>query len=577
MQRRILHLPPLNIRAMQLLAALVVFILSCGIAIGIAQPAAAAPTCGANQASYTVVAGDTLYNIAKRYGTTANQLQAQNGGSTTIKVGVTKLCVPAPATVPTTASLAATPLVTTSDCPAGTVIYTAVSGDTLFGISRKTGVSVDELRRQNGGRDDIQANLSTFCVPGSQPVTSAVVATSSPTTAAPQPPSGGSAPQFTCNVLRFVDGVWVYTWCDGAGFLALIRAVEAKGIKHHFRPPYANPQKGQAYYMSTSDGENGGEIIHVSFTGPNRGQTFPTPPQQPSTQSETSEMKVMLASVLAAAEPDFMSFVDVTGSAAEIYVVHRLIPAMQRQLEIMINESGLVVSATRNPLYYDEFLRYIRNGESVRHALELIDPDVLDLFNLGEEFEMAVVLTPVRRDRVQFWWASHFNQQVGGFNDWQPVGVKTLELWRQGLNDDEIDAALKEWFQAQYFNKFPPEDYTIESNAGPAAMPVDTICGPNYTSCDMGAFGLNNTTSCGIVGAASCSVGTTPKPGGSDCKGVSSCGSVKTPPVCGKAGDIASCKFPGGTTPSNFCNFADGTAACNPFGKPADSTVLSTS
>ena len=90
--------------------------------------------------SYKVVAGDTLGSIATKFGVSVARIQAANamGTSTVIRVGQT-LKIPTAAT--------SSPAVTTS--PA-IKTYTVKSGDTLWGIASKLGVSATALAQING-------------------------------------------------------------------------------------------------------------------------------------------------------------------------------------------------------------------------------------------------------------------------------------------------------------------------------------------------------------------------------------------------------------------------------------------
>jgi LysM repeat protein len=90
--------------------------------------------------SYKVVSGDTLGSIATKFGVTVARIQAANalGTSTVIKIGqVLK--------IPTSAT--SSPAVTTSPV---VKTYTVKSGDTLWGIASKLGVSATALAELNG-------------------------------------------------------------------------------------------------------------------------------------------------------------------------------------------------------------------------------------------------------------------------------------------------------------------------------------------------------------------------------------------------------------------------------------------
>ena len=80
--------------------------------------------------TYTVVVGDTLFNIANRFNTTVDTLVRLNSlTSTVLRVGQ-QLLIPG------------TP-------PVQNITYTVVRGDTLFGIASRFNTTVDEIMRLN--------------------------------------------------------------------------------------------------------------------------------------------------------------------------------------------------------------------------------------------------------------------------------------------------------------------------------------------------------------------------------------------------------------------------------------------
>lgn len=100
--------------------------------------------------TYTVVKGDTLYAIARKFGVTVAELKSLNGLKTdALKIGQT-LRVPgqAPATPPPPP---VKPPVQppASNTPAPSFKYKVVKGDTLYGISRRFGVTVYFLKKLN--------------------------------------------------------------------------------------------------------------------------------------------------------------------------------------------------------------------------------------------------------------------------------------------------------------------------------------------------------------------------------------------------------------------------------------------
>ncbi len=91
---------------------------------------------------HTVKRGETLYSIALDYGVSMDALMKLNNISDPKKLWVgTKLKIPQKLSVERTTSAGNT---------SGATQYTVVKGDTLFGIARKYGITVAELRTANG-------------------------------------------------------------------------------------------------------------------------------------------------------------------------------------------------------------------------------------------------------------------------------------------------------------------------------------------------------------------------------------------------------------------------------------------
>ncbi|WP_010098702.1 C40 family peptidase [Ornithinibacillus scapharcae] len=92
-----------------------------------------------NQSTYTVSAGDSLWSIANRFGTSVHALKTSNNlSSDTLSVGQ-KLSIPASETVQVDTKVPSTE----------NIQYQVVAGDSLWGISQKYGVSVDAIRSSN--------------------------------------------------------------------------------------------------------------------------------------------------------------------------------------------------------------------------------------------------------------------------------------------------------------------------------------------------------------------------------------------------------------------------------------------
>ncbi|MEH7237701.1 LysM peptidoglycan-binding domain-containing protein, partial [Bacillus sp. JJ1562] len=98
--------------------------------------------------TYKVSAGDTLYSIAKRYGTTVDALkQANHLSSDVLQIGQS-LIIPS--------SFTATPNQAT---------YQVVSGDTLYNIATRNGTTVDAIKLENNLSSDFLQIGQTLKIP----------------------------------------------------------------------------------------------------------------------------------------------------------------------------------------------------------------------------------------------------------------------------------------------------------------------------------------------------------------------------------------------------------------------------
>jgi len=127
------------------------------------QPAAGTTTAKTNavnkishqadhQAVHVVKKGDSLYTIARRYGTTVDQLKQLNRlKSNNLKIGQ-QLAVTAPAGG--VDAVATAPAGNSRKSYANREVHVVKRGETLSGISRRHHVSVKELKRLNGLRSN---------------------------------------------------------------------------------------------------------------------------------------------------------------------------------------------------------------------------------------------------------------------------------------------------------------------------------------------------------------------------------------------------------------------------------------
>lgn len=89
---------------------------------------------------HKVKSGQTLYSLSRRYGTSVQSIRDENGGlSAGLKVGQT-LKIPYGKEIRETASNA---------IPTDTKVHTVGKGETLFSISRKYGLKVEQLKTLN--------------------------------------------------------------------------------------------------------------------------------------------------------------------------------------------------------------------------------------------------------------------------------------------------------------------------------------------------------------------------------------------------------------------------------------------
>ena len=101
---------------------------------------------------YTVVKGDTLYSIARKFNTSVDEIKKLNNlSSNTISVGQ-KLLIP------------------TSETVTPTTTYTVVSGDTLYSIARKFNTTVDELKRLNNLSSNTLSIGQKLLIPASETI-----------------------------------------------------------------------------------------------------------------------------------------------------------------------------------------------------------------------------------------------------------------------------------------------------------------------------------------------------------------------------------------------------------------------
>ncbi len=153
-----------------------------------AVPAAPAPAA----ATHTVVAGDTIFAIAQKHGTSVDTVLAANGLGRDSVIYPGQTIAIAAASAPAVATAA--PRTPAATAPTSAAAHTVVAGDTIFAIAQKHGTSVDAIYAANG------LSASSIIYPGQTIVVAAAApapAASAPAASAPAPPETATlnAPQ----------------------------------------------------------------------------------------------------------------------------------------------------------------------------------------------------------------------------------------------------------------------------------------------------------------------------------------------------------------------------------------------
>jgi len=174
-----------------------------------------APLAAADEATYVVRKGDTLYSISRRFEVPISELLKANGlreGAPIIEGR--KLVIPSgsfgvlpaspvPAAAPSPPPAAASPLPPApprhaphpgSPAPPGSRIHVAKAGETFYRIARTYGITVDELLKANGiPKNGVLKAGQRLAIPGTAVVRNATAKPARDPEPTPGPASRGSA------------------------------------------------------------------------------------------------------------------------------------------------------------------------------------------------------------------------------------------------------------------------------------------------------------------------------------------------------------------------------------------------
>ncbi|MGI5840444.1 MAG: LysM peptidoglycan-binding domain-containing protein, partial [bacterium] len=121
-------------------------------------PSTPPPTCPPGSFAYTIRAGDTCFNLAQRFGTTVQAIQAINPGlnCNNLQIGQV-ICIPSTPPPPPT-------------CPPGSFAYTIVAGDTCFNLAQRFGTTVQAIQAINPGLNCNNLQIGqVICIPSTPP------------------------------------------------------------------------------------------------------------------------------------------------------------------------------------------------------------------------------------------------------------------------------------------------------------------------------------------------------------------------------------------------------------------------
>ncbi|WP_236683802.1 LysM peptidoglycan-binding domain-containing protein [Demequina flava] len=151
----------------------------------------AAATTTASAGTHKVASGDTVWGLARKYGTTVSALISANSlnSSATIRIGQT-LTIPGAGSGSTSSSAKTSTTTATSTSTSGTLTHKVASGDTVWGLARKYGTSVSAIKDANGLNASATIRIGqSLSIPGGAEVGSSTATTVSNTVSSDTSPT----------------------------------------------------------------------------------------------------------------------------------------------------------------------------------------------------------------------------------------------------------------------------------------------------------------------------------------------------------------------------------------------------
>lgn len=217
-------------------------------------------TGSSSSSTYNVVAGDTLYSIARRHNTTVAQLKADNNmSSDTIYVGQSlRVSGSSEESRSTSSSSGAA----SSNRSNGT--YVVKAGDTLFAIARQHNSSVSEIRELNNLSSDTIYVDQELTVPGASGTTASSSSTSSSSssssTGANRSNAGGSY-----TVVRG-DSLYSIARAHNTTVAALKEANSLSGETIYVDQRLTVPNSGENHSSSNRSSSSSSRSLDVTYT-----------------------------------------------------------------------------------------------------------------------------------------------------------------------------------------------------------------------------------------------------------------------------------------------------------------------